>query len=300
MMKNITDEELLAELKKRFTENQRNITELKVLNDQLMDVNLKLIESEKLKSHFLSNTRNEIINPLSSILSLSQSIAKSGNSEHQINLDLANFIFDEAFNLNLQLNNIFASAEIEAGELQPEFYNVDIVELIQSELNRFKEFAEKKHLVFDFENYLAKNGETFTFRTNPEKIKMIISNLMVNAVSWSEGREKVIIRAKSDDNNLVIEIQDFGKGISPENLPLIFGRFKQLDPNIYTENRGNGLGLSIVKSYIDFLEGNIEVKSELGIGSIFKISVPQPPEGMETEGFSSGGQEFLFGESEIF
>ncbi len=299
-MKNITDEELLAELKKRFIENQRNIAEMKILNDQLMEVNLKLTESEKLKSHFLSNTRNEIINPLSSILSLSQSIAASDKSAHQTNCGLANYIFDDAFNLNLQLNNIFASAEIEAGELHPEFYHVDIVELIQTELHRFKDFAAKKNLGFVFENHLAKNGETFIFRTNPEKIKMIISNLLVNAVSWSNDHDKVIIRAKTENNVLSIEIQDFGKGISQENIPQIFDRFKQLDPNIYTENRGNGLGLSIVKSYAEFLEGSIEVKSELGKGSNFIVSIPQPPEGMEGEGFSSSGQEFLFGESEIF
>ncbi len=299
-MKKLTDEEILAEMKRRFIENQRNISELKILNEQLMDVNLKLVESEKLKSHFLSNIRNEIINPLSSILSLSQSIATCDNTSHKTICDQAKFISDEAFNLNLQLNNIFASAEIEAGELLHEFYNVDIVGLIETELQRFKDFTAKRQLALDFENHLTTQDPTFTFRTNPEKIKMIISNLLVNAVCWSEGQYKVIIRAKTSENNLIIEVQDFGRGIAPENIPHIFDRFKQLDPNIYSENRGNGLGLSIVKAYIEFLEGSIEVKSELKKGSTFIVTLPQPPEGMETEGFSTGGQEFLFGDSEIF
>jgi signal transduction histidine kinase len=299
-MKKLTDEEILDEMKRRFIENQRNISDLKILNEQLMNVNLKLVESEKLKSHFLSNIRNEIINPLSSILSLSQSIATCESATPKTICDQAKFISDEAFNLNLQLNNIFASAEIEAGELLHEFYNVDIAGLIETELHRFKDFSAKRHLALDFENHLPAQDQAFTFRTNPEKIKMIISNLLVNAVCWSQGEQNVIIRAKTSQNNLVIEVQDFGVGIAPGDIPQIFDRFKQLDPNIYTENRGNGLGLAIVKAYIEFLEGTIEVKSEIKKGSTFIVTLPQPPEGLETEGFSTGGQEFLFGESEIF
>jgi len=299
-MKQLTNQELLAELKRKFDENQRNIRDLKILNDQLMDVNAKLIESEKLKSHFLSNTRNEIINPLSAILSLSRNISDNLNSTPEANREQANYIFEEAFNLNLQLGNIFASAEIEAGELFPEFYDVDIIGLIETELERFTNFAAKRNLTLEFKNRLDRNNGPFIFRTNPEKIKMILSNLVVNAVSWSEGPGKVIILAKSESNQLIIEVRDFGKGIAPENIPFIFGRFKQLDPNIYTENRGNGLGLSIVQAYVEFLEGSIDVKSEPEKGSTFIVKLPQPGEGQSTEGFSSGGQEFLFDESEIF
>ena len=299
-MNKITDEELLAELQKRFSENQSNINELKLLNEQLLDVNLKLIESEKLKSHFLSNIRNEIINPLSSILSLSKNLSTSNHLSENITREQATLIHEEAFSLDLQLANIFASAEIEAGELNPEFYIVNIAELFQSEIERFKDFAGKRKLVFEFENGLSQKPADFSFRTNPEKVKMILSNLLVNAVSCSVGPGKIIVRAEIVDEKLVFEVEDFGKGIAPENLQIIFDRFVQLNHDIYTENRGNGLGLSIIKTYLEFLNGNIDVKSEPGKGSTFTVTIPQPPEGMETDGFSGSGQEFLFEEGEIF
>ena len=299
-MHNLTDEQLLAELKKRFGENQQNIAELKLLNEELLSVNAKLLESEKLKSHFLSNIRNEIINPLSSILSLSKNIAGSNNESLHIARNQAELIHEEAFTLDLQLANIFASAEIEAGELNPEIYKVDVAGLFQSEIERFKDFAAKRKLIFEFENELPGKDGGFSFRTNPEKVKMILANLLVNAVSCSTDPGKIIIRAKNDDDKLVFDVQDFGKGIAPENLQIIFDRFVQLDKDIYTENRGNGLGLSIIKTYLEFLSGNINVKSEPGKGSTFTVTIPQPPEGMETEGFSSSGQEFLFEEGEIF
>ncbi len=299
-MHHLTDEELLAELKRRFSENQRNNAELKLLNEELLSVNAKLLESEKLKSHFLSNIRNEIINPLSSILSLSKNLSGINDLSENITRDQAALIHEEAFSLDLQLANIFASAEIEAGELNPEFYIVDIVGLFQSELERFKDFASKRNLVFEFENGLSLKNADFSFRTNPEKVKMILSNLLVNAVSCSDGPGKIIIRAKIVDDKLVFEVEDFGKGIAPENLQIIFDRFVQLDKDIYTDNRGNGLGLSIIKTYLEFLNGNIEVKSEIGKGSTFTVTIPQSPQGMETDGFSGGGQEFLFEEGEIF
>lgn len=299
-MHHLTDEELLAELKKRFSENQRTNAELKLLNEELLSVNAKLLESEKLKSHFLSNIRNEIINPLSSILSLSKNLSGSNNLPENIAREQAGFIHEEAFNLDLQLANIFATAEIEAGELNPEFYIVDIAGLFQAEIERFKDFASKRQLFFEFEDGLSRKGKDFGFRTNPEKVKMILSNLLVNAVSCSVGPGKIIIRATIVDENLVFEVEDFGKGIAPENLQIIFDRFVQLEKDIYTENRGNGLGLSIIKTYLEFLSGNINVKSEPGKGSTFTVIIPQPPEGMETDGFSGGGQEFLFEEGEIF
>ena len=299
-MHHLTDEELLAELKRRFSENQRNNAELKLLNEELLSVNAKLLESEKLKSHFLSNIRNEIINPLSSILSLSKNLSDSRDLSENISREQAALIHEEAFSLDLQLANIFASAEIEAGELNPEFYIVDIAGLFQSEIERFKDFASKRQLVFQFENGLSRKDADLGFRTNPEKVKMILSNLLVNAVSCSDGPGKIFIRAEIVDDKLFFEVEDFGKGIAPENLQVIFDRFVQLDKDIYTDNRGNGLGLSIVKTYLEFLNGNIEVKSEPGKGSTFTVIIPQPPEGMETEGFSGGGQEFLFEEGEIF
>lgn len=113
------DEELLEELKKRFENNTRTIEELRNLTEELKQVNKKLEESEALKSHFISNITNEIINPFTSILGLSKTILAVKKEDWKKVISMVSLIHTEAFNLDFQLKNIFVAAKIEAGEIFP-------------------------------------------------------------------------------------------------------------------------------------------------------------------------------------
>ena len=299
-MKKISDHQLIEELKRRFGENRTMLMELSSVNKQLKDVNSKLTESEKMKTHFISNIRNEIVNPLSSIISMSDSISNSENTSADEIRKLAGIIYNEAFLLDYQLKNIFASAEIEAGEITFEHFNIDVVRIIKSEIDSYKGTASAKNIEIIFENNLPLDEDKFIFLTDPDKFRMALSNLIINAINWSDGPGKIIIRAGFQNNELKIDVQDFGRGIDKNDLELIFDRFRQIDPNIYTRNKGHGLGLSIVKAYIELMNGKVKVISKLGEGSIFTIIFPIIDEQSDVEGFSSEGEDFLFEDSEIF
>jgi len=298
-MSRLTDKELIEELHRRFEENRKTIQELKELTEELKLVNKKLEESEALKSHFISNITNEIINPFTSILGLSRSILSVKKENWKKVISMVALIHSEAFNLDFQLRNIFLAAKIEAGEIYPEILNVDLKNLVKSVIDSFRIEAKKKNLTFEFNfEIVPEKGDIFYFKTDPEKVKLAIANLISNAIKFSYENGKIIVRVWKDEEMVHISVQDFGTGISEANQKIIFDRFKRLDSGINSLNRGHGLGLSINKAVIDLLQGKISIKSEINKGATFTISIPEAKTNIA--GFSADGNEFLFDTDEIF
>lgn len=293
-----TDKELIEELEKRFLQKEKSLKELKQLTYELKLVNKKLEESEALKSHFISNITNEILNPFASILGLSRSILSVKKEDWKKVISMVALIHSEAFNLDFQLKNIFVAAKIEAGEVFPEILKVNINSLINSVIDTYKHIGKKKKIEFEYTDNFTKVHKSEYYKTDAEKLKQILINILSNAVKFSldEGIIKIITEKQND--HLVVTIQDFGTGISEENQRIIFDRFKRLDSGINSLNRGHGLGLSVNKALLDLLEGKIEIKSKRGEGATFKIHIPESKE--DVSGFSTDGNEFLFDEDENF
>ncbi len=299
-MSKLTDEELLEELRKRIKSNNTSLQELKELNKELQIVNKKLEESESLKSHFISNITNEIINPFTSIIGLARHILSVNKEDWKTVISMVALIHSEAFTLDFQLRNIFVAAKIEAGEISPEILNVDIKTMVNNLLESFRLEAKKKKLTLDLDIKidLLETGDVVYFKTDPEKLKLVLSNLLSNAIKFSFEGQKINIKIWKVNDSLNISVQDFGTGITEENQKKIFDRFKRLDSGINSLNRGHGLGLSINKAILDLFNGTIDIFSKLGEGSIFTISIPESQE--HVSGYSTDGNEFLFEEEEMF
>lgn len=293
------DEELLDELKKRFENNTRTIEELRNMTEELKEVNKKLEESEALKSHFISNITNEIINPFTSILGLSKTILAVKKEDWKKVISMVSLIHTEAFNLDFQLRNIFVAAKIEAGEIFPEILTVDLKILVKNVIESFRIEAQKKNLKFDISFECVPNHEdSYFFKTDPEKIKLILANLLSNAIKFSFNDGKIDVRVWNENTLTRFMVKDYGTGISESNQQIIFDRFKRLDTGINSLNRGHGLGLSINKALIDMLNGTIEIKSKISEGASFIVTFPENQG--ETEGFSTDGNEFLFDKEDVF
>lgn len=289
----ITDDELLSELSRRFEQNKKAVKEFKELNGELKMVNKKLEESESLKSHFISNITNEIINPFTSILGLSRAILSVDKENWKKVITMVALIHSEAFNLDFQFRNIFVAAKIEAGEIFPEILNVDVENLIESVIESYKFEAKKKKIQVSHSfNIKMPSSGPFVFKTDPEKLKLVLANLLSNAVNFSLEGGAVEINSWIEKGALHISVRDHGIGISRENQKLIFDRFKRLDSGINSLNRGHGLGLSVNKAIIEMLDGKIDIDSELGKGSCFTISIPESKG--ETNDFASDANETFF------
>jgi len=298
-MSQLKDDELLAELKKRFENNTRTIEELRTMTEELKQVNKKLEESESLKSHFISNITNEIINPFTSILGLSKTILAVKKEDWKKVISMVSLIHSEAFNLDFQLKNIFVAAKIEAGEISPEILNVDLKTLVKNVIESFRIEAQKKNLKFEtFFECVPNHEDNYFFKTDPEKMKLILANLLSNAIKFSRDGGKIDVRVWNEDTLTKFMVKDYGTGISESNQQIIFDRFKRLDTGINSLNRGHGLGLSINKALIDMLNGTIDIQSKISQGASFTIAMPENES--ITEGYSTDGNEFLFDKEDIF
>lgn len=300
-MTKLTDQELIEELLYRFADKRRMLEEQKRLMNQLKVVNKKLGTSEALKSHFLSNIKNEINNPLSAILGLSQNLSKLKKLDKEKINSTSELIYSEAFNLDFQLKNIFAAADIEAGESYPTYNKTDIHQIINSVITSYDHKARRKFIDITFTSKSHDPNEPLYFYTDNEKLYLIISNLISNGLEFNHDHSKLeIITNLNADDTLRIDVIDYGIGIEKVNQTKIFDRFFQLESGTTKNYSGQGLGLSITKALIDLVKASIFVESEPGKGTKFDLIFPKPDESEIHGDISDEGNEFLFDADETF
>jgi signal transduction histidine kinase len=285
----IDDEMLLDELKKRLEENRIAVANLRAMTQNLEAVNEKLRQSESLKSDFLSNIRNEINNPLMSIMGLAKQIVDR-KADADTARNMAGTIYREAFDLDFQLRNIFAAAELEAGETTMSVAQVDVTTLIRGQITVFGHKASEKMLTVEFEP-----GERpLTFKTDPDKLQKALANLLANAIEFNREGKRVIVRAWREGERLNISIADEGLGIAEADRKKVFDRFVQLDTGIRKRHKGHGLGLSITKALVEMLDGTITLTGAEGKGCVFTVSIAELGTDRSVDVTSGDGNEFIF------
>jgi len=263
------------------------------LQDQIVTLNEKLSAAEALKSHFISNITNEIVNPFASILGLSTQILESKEISVAQMKYLASLIHTETFHLDFQLRNIFAAAKIEAGEAVPELSYVDITEMLEDIVELFWLEAGKKNVKIEVAN--ISSGE-IRWLTDSVKLRLIIINFLHNAVKFANEDTIVVVHVEQSADSLTIAVEDKGIGISKKEMTDIFNRFSTKVAGINTAYRGNGLGLSVNKALVDVLDGAITVESEIGKGTKFITTLPLLADAC----ISGEASEFLFDDELIF
>jgi signal transduction histidine kinase len=274
--------------------NYKNqLSQLRSENEELVKslhaVNEKLCDSERLKGHFISNITNEIINPFASILALADNIQHLKEGEISSAHRMADLIFEEAFHLDFQLQNIFAAAQIEAGKDDLKIVSFSLLQLGDYLQEYFKDQLQKKkiQLAIKFTNQSGLTA-ALKFRSDREKLDLIVKNLISNSIKFSFEDSTIHVELILEDGVLSVEVSDYGKGIHPEDRKVIFDRFKQLDEKINSINTGHGLGLSIVLAYVDMLGGKVCLNDNFVGGTRITISIPEsiePNDWDDLEGF---------------
>jgi signal transduction histidine kinase len=290
----LTNDELIAELKLRMSydfSNSRNAES--DCDEEIARLSAKLTASEKCKSQFLSNVRNEINNPLTAILGLASSIRGLSPSEKVRHL--STMIYDQAFDLDFQMRNIIAAAEIESGDLVPLSARINVVNVLQDQLTYMQSRIDEKRI-----NVRLEVEDTLRFRTDGYLLQTICMNLFANAIEYSSRNKSVIVTACQSGENLLIQVIDFGIGIDPEKQELIFERFHQADAGGTKLHRGHGLGLTIARQLVQLLGGKLSLHSTSGNGTTVKIELPPLPEDKNFIGASGSGNELLFSGGEEF
>ena len=294
---NISNEMLLDELSKRLQEKEMYQQQINELTANIKELSQKLNESESLKSHFISNISNELMNPFTSIMAITENILSVEKENWKKVIHMVSLIHTEVFNLDFQLKNIFSAARIEAGEIYPEISLVNIDQLITNLIKSVRHETRSKRLEVIYSSENMTSDTVIYFRTDAEKIHLILSNLLSNAIKFSYKEGKIYIASVKKESELKITVKDEGQGISKTNEQIIYDRFKRLDSGINSMNRGHGLGLSIIKAFCDMLNGKIYFESELGKGTSFHLLLRESEE--TASGVATDADEIFFKE-ELF
>ncbi len=220
----------------------------------------ELMES---RHKMLLSVSHDIKSPLTSILGNLELMDNTGNEKEAASIQKsADHILD-------LLNNLLEFSRLERGMLQVEKEPFNVKQLCEETASMFEPIAHKKDLVFDFKNEIR---SSLFANSDQLKIKQIISNLISNAIKYTiEG--SIGFKSSFEMGSLVFRVQDSGIGIPNDKLDEIFKPFVRTDSGSKI-SEGSGYGLSVVKGFVDLLGGTIEVKSQVGKGSLFTVKIP--------------------------
>ncbi len=165
------------------------------------------------------------------------------------------------------LNTLMDISEAETGVLRLERGAVDLRALIDEVVELYEDVAEMKGVKVSFEP-----GEPIVVNGARDRLRQVFANLLDNAIKYTGRGGEVRIAASKDGSEAVVTVTDTGSGISPHDLPRIWDRLYRADPS--RTERGLGLGLSLVKAYVQAHGGRVEAKSEPGQGSTFAVRLP--------------------------
>ena len=249
---------------------KEDITDRKKLITDLIAAKERAEESDRLKTAFLQNISHEIRTPMNGILGFIELLQEPDTSGEE-QKEYIEIIEKSGNRMLTTINDIINVSKIEAGIVSLQLSKVDIVQIVNDVANFFRPEIEKKgmKIITDMPHF-EKNT---TIESDFDKVFAIFTNLVKNAIKYSiEGT--ITVGFIKRDTIVECFVKDTGIGIPAERQSTVFERFTQADMNSKRSSEGAGLGLSIVKGYINLLGGRIYLQSEPGIGSKFTFELP--------------------------
>ena len=267
---------------------------------ELAERNLSLYEAARLKGEFLASVSHELRTPLNSIIGFAEILRDGVEQEQQApekasdsdriarRLRYLSNIVSAGRTLLEMINDLLAMARIEAGNIDVHVQEVSVGATCEGLVALIKPLADRKSLKLNVQ--LASGGgggfvsdpaksDLPAVKTDPKKFEQIVFNFLSNAVKFTPEGGEVTLRAerlKGSDGvpRLRVSVLDTGPGIPASQHAFVFERFTQIDSSRTREHQGTGLGLAIAKEFAELLQGEIQLVSEVGRGSMFSLILP--------------------------
>ncbi len=263
---------------------QRELDQSDLANRQLTERNAELREARaqaeaanSAKDIFLANMSHEIRTPMTGILGLSRLLLE----QRELPVDTeqyVRYIYQSAENLLDVINKVLDFSKLEADGMEISTAEFSWRELVERVLAPFRAISNGGRILV---------GASISARWpdlgvgDKVKLRQVLINLVGNAVKFTESGF-VLLRVFGNEDSVILEVQDSGPGISQEHLLKIFEAFRQADDSFNRSFQGTGLGLAISRSLVELMGGTIEVESTLGVGSTFRVTLPNTaPQGVK-------------------
>jgi len=228
------------------------------------------LELARLKSDFVSTVSHEFRSPLTSIRQLSEMLQSGRVISDERRNQYYDIILEQSERLSLLISNILDLARIDERRLKLDYEQVDIKELLADIVIKARQHSggEEIPIILKVDDSLP-----LAF-VDPGAITHIMNNLIDNAVKYSGKYPEVSITARTENNEMVITVDDRGIGIPKEDIQKIFERFYRAGDELTRKVKGSGLGLALVKEFVQAHGGSIRAFSEIEKGSVFTIRLP--------------------------
>ncbi|MFW2487174.1 ATP-binding protein [Clostridium chromiireducens] len=257
IMRDITPEKQVQKLKDEVKEN------IKLLNETQ--------QQNRFITEFFSNISHELKTPLNVIFSSLQLLNVYDDEEFIKNrkkyLDVMK---QNCYRLIKLVNNLLDIVKYDSGFIIPNMQNEDIVYVVETIAMSIVPYAEDKGIELVFDTDVEEKIIAF----DVDKMERIILNLLSNALKFTDRGGYIYISIKDKDEKVEISVKDTGIGIAVDKKEFIFGRFTQVNKSLKRNHEGTGIGLSLVKSFVELHNGEIKLESKLGQGSEFTVVLP--------------------------
>lgn len=258
-------------------------TELTIVEAARQEAEQARAEAERanrLKSAFLANMSHEIRTPLTSILGFAQAIGErvevlevaSKNGDVRALDRFAELIEESGERLLGTLDGVLNLSKLEAGEMNLTPQPIDLAQEPKEVTALFEPQARAAGIELEAEIEDA----PVPAAVDPHGLHIVLQNLISNALKYTDEDGKVTVRVRVEDDVAVLEVQDTGIGMHPENVPDLFEPFRQESEGLDRTYEGTGLGLAVARRAVEEMHGTIDVETEKGTGSRFIIRLPMP------------------------
>ena len=259
---------------KRLLESQRAAkAREETARRQVLEIeNRRFQESSRLKSEFVANMSHELRTPLNSIMGFAELIVDERHGPiPRKYADFAALILKSSKHLLQLINDILDLAKVESGRIGLTPERVDLARVVEDVTSVASGLARQRdvHIEATVDPQL---GEV---HLDPNRFKQVLYNYLSNAIKFSPEHGRVEVRVRPDGtDHFVVEVQDWGIGINPDDINRLFIEFQQLDASTAKRFGGTGLGLALTKRIVEAQGGSVAVSSEAGVGSTFTARLP--------------------------
>lgn len=233
----------------------------------------RLRDSVQTSRRFLADASHELRTPLTVIKGELQELAGAGGEIPDDLSERLGSVLEEVGRLEHLVSSLLVLSRFDAGEIPRVLTEVDLAELVQSTAEQMRLMAEDRGIDIRVTN----QGQALV-HGDPGRLKQVIVNLLDNAIRFTPRGGVVALKTTVKDSQHTLEVSDTGVGIPVEAIPRVFDRFFRADDARSREDGGAGLGLAIVRSICAVYQANIEVESQVGQGSSFRVSFAAKPQ----------------------
>jgi len=251
----------------------QDITKQKLIEVELINAKRTAESANLHKNYFLANMSHEIRTPMNGVLGFSELLKKDSLTKKE-RLKYLEIIDSNSKQLLNLIDDIIDVAKIESNELKISLKDCNVSKMVKNleiTYNQLKQIKLKNDIVFTA--HIPKKHEDLHVITDQQRLQQVISNLLNNALKFSEKGE-IAFGFTVKNNYLIFFVKDHGIGIKKSKQIEIFERFKQLNYESNAQYGGTGLGLSICKGIVTLLGGEINVTSEFNKGTLFEFTIP--------------------------